>query len=123
MNINKLCKDSHKTAREKGWYPKEGRNIGELIALIHSELSEALEHARNKDHKLNEILYSDLNGVLSKKKTDTYTKPDGFAIEIADVIIRIADMCGYLDIDLEKAIKIKMAYNKTRKNKHGGKIF
>lgn len=112
MKINELCKESHETARAKGWYSEGDRNTGELIALIHSELSEALEHSRHcsKD-TLKEVFY------------DTSGKPDGFAIEIADTIIRIADLCGYLGIDLEEAIRIKTEYNKTRANRHGGKIF
>lgn len=120
MDINKLCKDAHNISISKGWYPKEGRNIGELIALIHSELSEALEEARKllfKNTKNNNYTYFLIDEETQKEK------PEGFSIEIADAVIRIADMCGYLGIDLEKAIKTKMAYNKIRSNKHGGKIF
>ena len=111
MKLNELCKEAHKMSKSKGWYPKKGRNLAELIALVHSELSEALEEARNKRMK---TWYNPIND--SKK-------PEGFPIEIADTVIRIADLCGYLGIDLEQAIKIKLAYNKTRKHKHGGKIF
>jgi len=124
MKINELCKLSHKISKEKGWYEKGDRNIGELIALIHSELSEALEFARDERYQLNEIIYTNpTNGCSNKEKNDLYVKPDGFAVEIADAVIRIADLCGYLGIDLEKAIKTKIAYNKTRKNRHGGKVF
>jgi len=123
MKINDLCKQSHETAKEKGWYPKKGRNLGELIALIHSELSEALEFGRDPKIALNKIMYSDGNGILNDEQNDVYMKPDGFAIEIADTVIRIADLCGYLGIDLEKAIKTKMKYNSTRPNRHGGKYF
>ncbi len=120
MKINKLCKDAHKAAKEKGWYPKDGRNIGELIALIHSEISEALEEARDPlfiNTRASNYTYH----VVNEESKDR--KPEGLAIEIADAVIRIADLCGYLNIDLEKALKIKLAYNKTRKHRHGGKIF
>lgn len=49
-------------------------------------------------------------------------KPIGFAVEIADTIIRLADLCGGLGVPLEESLRIKLAYNKTRAHKHG-KIF
>lgn len=111
-SLNKLCKELHKAADDKGWYPEEGRNIGELISLIHSELSEALEEARNNKYKTYYI-----------KDSKGNKKPEGFAIEIADALIRIFDMCGYLNIDIEKALEEKIAYNTTREHRHGGKYF
>jgi NTP pyrophosphatase (non-canonical NTP hydrolase) len=44
---------------------------------------------------------------------------DTFEDELADAVIRIADLCGYLNIDLESHIKAKMRYNETRPHKHG----
>lgn len=127
MKLNNLCKLSHEEAKKKGWYTKKGRNIAELIALIHSEISEALEEARDSVDvmELSHIFYSskyDPKARLGKSQGE-YTKPEGFAVEVADAVIRIADMCGYLDIDLEEAIKIKMKYNKTRPHRHGDKLF
>jgi NTP pyrophosphatase (non-canonical NTP hydrolase) len=49
-------------------------------------------------------------------------KPEGIPIELADVIIRICDTCGQYGIDLDRAIRLKMEYNKTRPYKHGKKI-
>ena len=46
MSIKDYIKKCHKTAKEKGWWDSE-RNEGEIIALMHSELSEALEAMRN----------------------------------------------------------------------------
>ena len=46
-------------------------------------------------------------------------KPEGVAVELADAVIRIADLCGHLGIDLEAAIALKMDYNETRPFKHG----
>lgn len=48
-------------------------------------------------------------------------KPIGIAVELADVLIRIADTCGRYNIPLEEALKLKLAYNKTRPHRHGGK--
>jgi NTP pyrophosphatase (non-canonical NTP hydrolase) len=109
MKINELCKEAHKQAKSKGWYKGRKREIPELIALIHSELSEALEEAR-----------------IGKIKTYYHphnNKPEGFAVEIADAVIRIADMCAYFKIDLEEAIRTKIRYNNDRPYRHGNKKF
>ena len=42
-------------------------------------------------------------------------------MELADCVIRIADMAELLGIDLEGCIRVKMEYNKTRPHRHGGK--
>ena len=107
MTITELQKEIHATANSKGWWDAP-RNIGELIALCHAELSEALEEVRS-GAKLTEIDFT----------IDVAAKPEGFPIELADVMIRVLDMAAGLGIDLEQAIHIKMAYNKTRPHKHG----
>lgn len=84
--------------------------LPEKIALMHSELSEALEEYRN-GHAPTEIYYN-------PKKPD---KPEGIGIELADCLIRIGDACEALGIDLEECVKKKMAYNRTRPHRHGGK--
>lgn len=131
-SINELVQEAHQNAISKGWW-EEDRSFGELIALMHSELSEALEDHRN--HKgMNEVWYEypngriyevpekdiliDLNTGLTKS---TLGKPCGIPSELADVVIRVFDACGRHGIDLEQAIAEKMAYNATRPHKHGGK--
>jgi NTP pyrophosphatase (non-canonical NTP hydrolase) len=42
-------------------------------------------------------------------------------IEIADLVIRVADFCRANGIDLAAAVRYKMAYNETRPHRHGGK--
>jgi len=106
MEINVLVQKAHQAAVDKGWY-EEPRTFGEIIALIHSELSEALEDYRD-GHDIREIYFE--NG-----------KPCGVPIELADVCIRIFDTCGYFKINLEEAIRLKMQYNATRPQRHGGK--
>ncbi len=146
MELNNLIKKSHMVAVEHGWW-EEPKSIGELLALIHSEVSEALEEHRN-GYAPNKTYYSGkeklevetdsvtlINIVESPNKIDGDTsiisnfgkdnlnvnKPEGIPSELADVVIRVADMCGYYGIDLEKAIEEKMEYNETRSHKHGEK--
>ena len=108
--IRDLSFRAYKNALVKGWYDKP-RSFGEEIALIHSELSEALEFYREgKDPA--ELLWTGVSGL----------KPDGIPAELADVVIRIFDMCGKHGIDLEHAITVKMEYNATRPHRHGGKV-
>jgi NTP pyrophosphatase (non-canonical NTP hydrolase) len=106
--IDYLVAESYKNAVSKGFHD-EPRSVGDLIALMHSELSEAFEHYRN-GHEPQEVFWTDGG------------KPDGVGVELADVVIRIFDFCGRFDIGLEALIESKMAYNSTRPHKHGGKV-
>lgn len=103
-DIQKRC---YEQAKDAGWWdgPFE---FGTKIALIHSELSEALEEYRD-DRGLNETYWLDGG------------KPHGVPTELADTVIRILDLCGYLGLDLEHIIKGKLDYNLTRSHRHGGK--
>lgn len=108
MSLNALAAQIHATAMEKGWW-NENRPMGEIIANIHSELSEAWEHYRN-GLSLTEVHYTDQG------------KPDGFAIELADTIIRILDLSARLGLDMDALIAEKQAYNEKRPYRHGGKL-
>jgi NTP pyrophosphatase (non-canonical NTP hydrolase) len=46
-------------------------------------------------------------------------KPEGVPAELADVIIRVLDFCGAREIDIDRAIEAKIAFNKTRPPMHG----
>lgn len=94
-----LC---HGVAKRAGWWsdlatgePKD-RNDGELIALMHSELSEALEglrKSRNDDH------------LPHRRQVE---------VELADTLIRIFDYAGARGLDLSGALVEKLAYNQSR---------
>ncbi|WP_051459471.1 nucleoside triphosphate pyrophosphohydrolase family protein [Paenibacillus zanthoxyli] len=122
--ITELVKAAHDNAVAKGWWD-EDRSFGEIIALIHSEASEALEDYRKGNHPRNvwydrRLPEGGLQTVLEMKH-DT-DKPCGIPSELADIVIRVFDACGRYGIDLERAITEKMAYNATRSQRHGGKV-
>ena len=106
--INDLVKRAYENSKNHGFWEEE-KNFGEVIALMHSELSEAFEEYRN-GKKINETYY------------EQGEKPCGIPSELADVVIRVFDFCGGNDIDLEKIILEKMQYNETRPYKHGKNV-
>jgi NTP pyrophosphatase (non-canonical NTP hydrolase) len=120
LNIKDLIKQAHDNAVEKGFYDVPYRNISEILMLIVSEIAEAQEALRKNKILLSDFnfdkiyCYGELNYIIFKDQIK-----DTFEDEIADAFIRLADLCGYLNIDIEKFIQAKMEYNKMRIEKHG----
>lgn len=92
--INELARKIHENARAKGFYD-EAVSFPQSIALIHSEASEALEAHRNAEPTENIIE------------------------ELADIVIRVLDTCGYHSYNIGGAILDKMEKNSRRPQKHG----
>jgi NTP pyrophosphatase (non-canonical NTP hydrolase) len=103
-SITSLIRDIHENAISHGWWD-EKRSFGDITALIHSEVSEAFEEHRNGKPN-----YYIVDG-----------KPEGKAVELADVIIRILDWAGSENVDMESIIENKHKYNISRPFRHGGK--
>lgn len=112
MDINEFAKDVHRNAVEHGWWEEE-RPIEEVIALIHSEWSEALEEARADRpmvwYECNEIEHATPKPCDPKDEYDCFSfgrqdncqhrgkKPEGISVELLDGCIRIFDYLGKQD--------------------------
>jgi NTP pyrophosphatase (non-canonical NTP hydrolase) len=132
--MEQLIKRAHQAAKDKGFWETE-RNVPEALLLIISEVSEATEALR-KDHYADKAAVKDLyNDIEINKYEDEFNIMSGpwkagfeanvkssFEDEIADVAIRLFDLCGGLNIDLQKHIELKMMYNSMRGYKHGKKF-
>lgn len=140
--LNDLAREVYKNAVDHGFYDAElnlldavGGDIdesitlmhfalGQRIALIHSELSEALEADRKNK-------FADLAGFNGPKQMTPRTGVDPFRDkfethikdtledEIADALIRILDLCAARNIDIGTHVRLKMSYNAGRPHKHG----
>ncbi len=105
--FNDMATQVHMTTREKGfWENAEHRNQPEMIALMHSELSEALEALRKDPY-------------VPDSKVPARTNLE---CELADTIIRIMDFAKAYDLKVAEAICEKARYNQSRAYKHGKKF-
>ena len=112
--FNKFQKECYEIARDHGFHDDDA-GLAEIallrlqftsrLARVHSEISEAHDWVQR-----------------GKPVTSVWwegSKPEGVSIELADAIIRIADMAETYGIDLASALEMKMAYNRTREYRHG----
>jgi len=95
MTFNEYSKECYQTAKDHGFWDMNLYllTVPTKIALIMSELGEALEADRKGDN-------------------------EHLAEEIADTFIRLFDLCGYLNLDIEEIINKKMEVNKNRPFRH-----
>lgn len=116
--LNLLAEHIFNKNIEAGWYSdirtgeRISRNVPEMLCLIHSEISEALE------------------GYRKNLKDDHLPQYSSIEVELADVLIRVFDLCGYLNLDIGNTFIDKYNYNQTRQDhkienrlKDNGKAF
>lgn len=82
----------------KDEHGRDRRNVPEMLCLIHSEVSEAME------------------GYRKKLPDDKLPHRSMFEVELADVLIRIFDLAGGHELDLAGAVIEKLAYNAQRED-------
>lgn len=113
LDLVEFAQRVHSNAVAHGWHDKD-RTFGDFVALVHSELSEALEAYRAPG------LYADRVFHLGPGRPP---KPEGMLPELADVVIRILDYTEATKSTprLVEALRMKHAYNLTRPHLHGGK--
>lgn len=124
--MNELINTAHTAAKEKGFWDKPSGHEVELsfitqkIMLIVSELSEAVEALRDEKFTNNEVRTQ----MVIKFDTNVFKEhiKNTFEDEIADTFIRLLDLCGYMNIDIDTHIALKMKYNKSRGYKHNRKF-
>lgn len=132
-------KEIFETAEQSGWHERD-RELPEALALIHSEVSEALEAYRDGMEEIQNIyryrtadvdvdpeygapehVFNSLPILEDLEGNPILGKPEGVASELADVIIRVLDYSEQKGIDTIRVMLQKMEYNKTRGYRHGGK--
>jgi NTP pyrophosphatase (non-canonical NTP hydrolase) len=129
--MKNLIAKAHGTAKEKGFWDTE-RNVSEMLMLVVSELAEAQEALRKNQYAEKAVADGLLHDIQLQYTDEEFQMNRGiwksvfeekikstFEDEIADVAIRLFDLCGGMNIDLEKHIELKMKYNSMRGYKHG----
>lgn len=154
MKIHEWQDEVYEQARGNGFHDGSlnVRQQGEVslpqvalkLALIHGEISEALEELRDDPRKLDTYInvpgigalwVEDLEHLKAEQLRDIAIaldcepwqiaakmqtkKPEGFVVELADAVIRVLDLAGALGVDLESAMLAKHDYNKSRPYRHG----
>lgn len=131
LQLNHFCKQHHANVLAKGFTEKQP--IATKLMLIVSELSEALEADRRNKHadfdrfgKVYDCGMEDLKDIDSQNKETAAFEgafrcsiKDTFEDEIADAFLRLMDLCGEYNIDIDSHIILKSAYNRLRPAKHG----
>jgi NTP pyrophosphatase (non-canonical NTP hydrolase) len=122
--MNELRDLIYLNAKNKGFWDNE-RNIAEALMLVVTELAEAVEVHRREGyvHTLSTEIKEQFDEMNDQEFVEYFVlvAKDQFADEMADSIIRILDLCGGLNIDIDWHIRAKIRYNHTRARLHGKK--
>lgn len=95
LYAEELVQMCHALAKFNNWWDKE-RNVGEMLCLIHSEISEAME------------------GYRKDKMDEHLPHHKSITVELADALIRICDLAGGLELPLATAFAEKLCFNQER---------
>ena len=131
-NLTTLANEIFQANKEKGFW-SHPRPLTETTMLIVTELAEAVEEERAGNAGL---WYNDLDNGEDVIAGDAWVdpashlayresgsqaplKPEGIDIELIDALIRLLDLLGSREVDVDELLKQKLAYNATRAPKHG----
>jgi transcriptional regulator with XRE-family HTH domain len=124
--LNTLRDEAFAYAEKQGFH-KRKMNLGERLMLVVSELSEMLEADRNGKRAPVELFYPKTNETrpiadmeITKETYEAYIRGT-LEEELADAVIRLADIAGIYGMNLDWHVSAKMAYNRTRPYMHGKK--
>lgn len=131
------AREIHDWSTGNGWWSRPTDNIAGKLLLVHSEVSEAAEELRTAGpcpHGAPDVDFDDLRRVeyqhpvesdirldFNEDSKGRLLKPVGFRSELADTLIRILDIYARIGADPDSDVAQKMAYNRTRSHRHGGK--
>lgn len=102
LSLDALAREIREVNQANGWNVTQGNEwdntykVPAILALVHSEVTEALEAFRKNDQ-------------------------ENFLEEMADVVIRVLDCVGAFTDEFDEIVSEKIAFNKTRGHRHGGK--
>ena len=120
MEINELIQKSFANAQAHGfWKDYEFVIDGESVAKEINEIEATQSVKSMKNNAISTRLMLIVGEVSEAQEGLRHNDIDNFKEELADVAIRLADLCGGLEIDLEAEIEKKMEKNKNRPYKHG----
>lgn len=119
-SLNNFCNEVFAINKTKG-FDVSKENKGQTMMLIVSELTEALEADRESHYAEKESFIELVDKGIDFTHAFRAKIKDSFEDEIADAFIRLMDLVGAFEIDIDFHIREKMRYNSMREFKHGKK--
>lgn len=128
-SLRQYCEEAHRNACEKGFHDQDKINLNLYIenATTDKESLDRIYYMQSLNMiKDIALVITELSEAIEFIRKDQFAKDniwkETFEEEVADTFIRLFDLCGCYEIDIEKYINLKMEYNKGREVLHGKKI-